>query len=177
MLGLGNSLNTSSPSRVISLAPPNNVNVIDYPDDEAIILSFQFSAAHPDIIAILDLFNDSSTSDYQDTNVTATATFERYDDVAGTTLQATSSGTLYVYKFDAPSGAFTGVLSTTDDGAFALSDFLTLDGAALINLSTFGGTDITSTNNGYYKATLSFDFGGDYDTYVIETPIVLFVEG
>jgi len=147
MLGLGNSLTSTS---VIGGPLPMAISQMyatDSPDSEKIALGIVVSSTDP----LVTLQGISSASEGDKLSGTYSLKIERYTDLIanGGSVAATATATVFAYRFSFNESIVgTGVnqalsyISDDDESNIDLDNFLQ-EGSALINIKSFGGTDLT----------------------------------
>tara|TARA_R100001440_G_scaffold15358_1_gene26131 strand:+ start:142 stop:657 length:516 start_codon:yes stop_codon:yes gene_type:complete len=136
-LGLGSTFTSSSLTEsIIILGGFSQIQVTDEPDDENVKMSARSSDS-----ATVNLLGISSASSGDQLGGDFTLTVKRVDNSFTPIAGATSTGTVHAYK--ASSNGF--FISDDDSSNIALSNF-NEGGSALIDLTSFGGTDITDAS-------------------------------
>jgi len=173
MLGLGQSLTQESVTEgIITLGGFTSIGAGDLPDDENVQLLALFTSQAMDDLLGFDGDNNSS-GDKQ--GGTYTLTVSRLDGSGDVVGGATSSGTVYAYRAVGTSGHAPGAcfFSTTNSSNVATSNWNS-EGSALIDLSTFGGTDITgSDSSSNYRFTLTVTGSGYTLESIVSSDIAL----
>tara|TARA_R100001463_G_scaffold96826_1_gene151270 strand:+ start:6799 stop:7344 length:546 start_codon:yes stop_codon:yes gene_type:complete len=164
MLGLGNTLTTAPAldESIITLSAFTLLIVDEAPDDENVIFAASFSDQTLDDVLGYDGANNSA-GDQQ--GGTYTLEVSRLDGsnspISGT--GGTSSGAVYAYRAVSTSGHSPGViyLSAVNTPSGISTVNFQEEGSALIDLSTFGGDDITGTAaSSNYRFTLTVTSSG-----------------
>ena len=140
MLGLGNSLTTTS---VIGGPLPMAISLMyanDSPDSEKVEMGIVVSSTDP----LFSLQGISSASAGDKLGGTYSLKIERYTDLIanGGTVAATATATVFAYKFQAGEVFSLSYISDDDSSNIDLDNF-DEEGSALINIKSFGSTDLT----------------------------------
>tara|TARA_R100000458_G_C8238489_1_gene218160 strand:+ start:205 stop:744 length:540 start_codon:yes stop_codon:yes gene_type:complete len=158
MLGLGNTLTASTPAEgLITLSSFLILTVQEAHDDENVIVSARFTDQTLDDLMGYDGANNSAGDQQGGTYTLEVSRLDGSDNpIAGT--GGTSSGTVYAYRANGNAGHSPGLVyisAQNEAGGIAVSNF-EAEGSALIDLSTFGGDDITGTSDSSnYRFTLT----------------------
>ena len=165
MLGLGNTLTTSDPVEgIITLSSFLMLSVQEAHDDENVIVSARFTDQTLDDLMGYDGANNSAGDQQGGTYTLEVSRLDGSDNpIAGT--GGTSSGTVYAYRaipnsgHSIPPGAVY-FSAQNEAGGIAPINFLA-EGSGLIDLSTFGGDDITgSATVSNYRFTITVTGSG-----------------
>lgn len=157
MLGLGQSLTHEVVTEgLISLGGFTSLVIDDANDDENVQVSFTFTDQTMDDLLGYD---GAKNSEGDKQGGTYTLTVSRLDGSGNVVGGATSSGTVYAYRAVGTSGHSPGAcfFSTTNSSNVATSNW-NAEGSALIDLSSFGGSDITgsdTSSNYRFTATVT----------------------
>lgn len=146
--------------RIIQLGGFTFLAASDNPDDENVQIIAGFtSQAMDDLLG----FDGDNNSEGDKQGGTFTLTVSRLDGSGDVVGGATSSGTVHAYR----SGGIAGhvpyglVFISDDDSSNIANSNFDQDGSALLNLSTFGGTDITGSEDASnYRFTLTVTGSG-----------------
>ena len=145
---------------IIQLGGFTFLSASDNADDENVQVVAGFtSQAMDDLLG----FDGDNNSEGDKQGGTITLTVSRLDGSGDVVGGATSSGTVHAYRVGGIAGHVPyGLVFISDDDSsnIATSNF-NQDGSALLNLSTFGGTDITgSDTSSNYRFTLTVTGSG-----------------
>ena len=168
MLGLGQSLTHDAVTEgLISLGGFTYLTASDFNDDENVQVVAGFGSQAMDDLLGFDGDNNAS-GDKQ--GGTLTLTVSRLDGSGDVVGGATSSGTVHAYRASSVAGhvPFGLVFISAADSSNLNVNTFTLEGSSLLNLSTFGGTDITgSATSSNYRFTLTVTGDG----YTLESMV------
>ena len=159
MLGLGNTLTASNPVEgIITLASFTLLTIYEASDDENVVFAATFTDQSLDDLLGYDAANNSVGDQQGGTFTLEVSRLDGSDNpIAGT--GGTSSGTVYAYRAVGTVGHNPGVLYFTDvnnPSGLAVETLSVTEGSSLLDLSTFGGDDITGTSDSSnYRFTIT----------------------
>lgn len=172
MLGLGKTLiNSSFVQGIITILGFDTVTISDLNDDENVKIYIDFTDDALDSLTGIHTDN-INIGDQQDG--TFTLEVSRLDTSGNPVAGATSSGTVYAYRETVIIGSNGRILLSDDNSSNIAATNWDPEGSALINLSTFGGVDITSSQtSSNYRFSITVT-GDGYTTYTfVSDPIAL----
>ncbi len=172
MLGLGNTItNNSFVGGLTTITGFDIFQASDLNDDENVKLYMQFT--DPALIN-LTLINGANDTANDQVNGTWTLEVSRLDASDNPVGGATSSGTVYAYRYDSIIGSTGKILLSDDNSSSIAIENWDPEGSALIDLSTFGGVDITgSDTSSNYKFSITVTASGYTSHTEVLQPVAL----